>query len=120
METHGRPDIQPRIAGLCTRVKDSNEADWGKLVRPMNKYLNGTEKKKPILSACNLGCIKWYVEDASFTVHPDHKSHSGLNKMVLEIQPEDVVRPLSNHCYAIKSSSKVISWRPKSHGIIPA
>jgi hypothetical protein len=36
-----RPDIQPTIAVLCTRVKGLNEADWAKLVRLM-KYLNGT------------------------------------------------------------------------------
>jgi hypothetical protein len=36
-----RPDIQPTIAVLCTRVKGPNEADWAKLVRLM-KYLNGT------------------------------------------------------------------------------
>jgi hypothetical protein len=70
-----RPDIQPTIAVLCTRVKDSNEADWGKLVRLM-KYLNGTKKKRLHLSAGNLRCIKWYV-DASFAVHPDYKSHTG-------------------------------------------
>jgi hypothetical protein len=40
-----RPDIHPTMAVLCTRVKDPNEADWGKLVRPM-KYLNGTKKKR--------------------------------------------------------------------------
>jgi hypothetical protein len=70
-----RPDIQPMIAVLCTRVKDLNEADWGKLVRLM-KYLNGTKKKRLTLSAGNLRCIKWYV-DASFAVHPDFKSHAG-------------------------------------------
>jgi hypothetical protein len=36
-----RPDIQPTIAVLCTRVKGPNEANWAKLVRLM-KYLNGT------------------------------------------------------------------------------
>ena len=35
-----RPVIQPTIAVLCTRVKDPNKADWGKIVRLM-KYLNG-------------------------------------------------------------------------------
>jgi hypothetical protein len=53
-----RPNIQPTIAVLCTRVKDPNEADWGKLVRLM-KYLNGTKNKRLTLSAGNLCCIKW-------------------------------------------------------------
>jgi hypothetical protein len=70
-----RPDIQPTIAVLCTRVKRLNEADWAKLVRLM-KYLNGTRELKLTLSADNLHCIKWYV-DASFAVHPDYKSHTG-------------------------------------------
>jgi hypothetical protein len=55
-----RPDIQPTIDVLCTRVKGPNEADWAKLVR----------------LADNLHCIKLYV-DASFAVHPDYKSHTG-------------------------------------------
>jgi hypothetical protein len=71
-----RPDIQPTIAVLCTRVKEPNEADWwGKLVRMM-RYLNGTTKLRLTLSAGNLHCIKWYM-DASFAVHPDFKSHAG-------------------------------------------
>jgi hypothetical protein len=59
-----RPDIQPTIDVLCTRVKGPNEADWAKLVRLM-KYLNGMRELKLTLSADNLHCIKWYV-DASF------------------------------------------------------
>lgn len=70
-----RPDIQPTIAGLCTRVKEPDESDWSKLVRLM-KYLNGTRRRKLILSADSLHVIKWYV-DASFAVHPDFKSHTG-------------------------------------------
>jgi hypothetical protein len=76
------PNIQPTIAVLCTRVKDLNEADWGKLVRRM-KYLNGTKKKILTLSAGNLCCIKWYV-DASFAVHPGFKSYTGATTMSFE------------------------------------
>jgi hypothetical protein len=70
-----RPDIQPTIAVLCTRVKGPNEADWAKLVRLM-KYLNGMRELKLTLSAENLHCIKWYM-DTSFAVHPDFKSYTG-------------------------------------------
>jgi hypothetical protein len=70
-----RPDIQPTIAVLCTRVKEPNESDYTKLLRMM-KYLNGTRHLRLILSAGNLHCIKWFV-DASFAVHPDYKSHTG-------------------------------------------
>ena len=70
-----RPDIQQTIAVLCTRVQNSNESDWKKLVRLL-KYLNGSKRKHLTLSADNLKIIKWYV-DASFAVHPDFKSHTG-------------------------------------------
>jgi hypothetical protein len=40
------------------------------------KYLNGTRELKLTLSADNLHCIQWYV-DESFAVHPDYKSHTG-------------------------------------------
>ena len=71
----GRPDIQPAIAGLCTRVKEPDESDWSKLVRLM-KFLNKTRKRVLTLHADSLHVIKWYV-DASFAVHPDFKSHTG-------------------------------------------
>jgi hypothetical protein len=41
-----RPDIQPTIAVLCTRVKGPNKADLATLVRLM-KYLNGTMRAGP-------------------------------------------------------------------------
>ena len=71
-----RPDIQPTIAVLCTRVKDSNEGDWKKLLR-LIKYLNGTREMVLTLSADNASIIKWYV-DVAFAVHPDFKSHTGI------------------------------------------
>ena len=70
-----RPDIQPTIAWLCSRVKEPDETDWEKLVR-LIKYLNGTQDKVLTLSADNLRVLKWFV-DASFAVHPDFKSHTG-------------------------------------------
>ena len=70
-----RPDIQPTITGLCTRVKEPTQTDWSKLQRMM-KYLNGTPDKKLVLSADDLHVVKWYV-NAAFVVHPDYKSHTG-------------------------------------------
>ncbi len=70
-----RPDIQPTIAALCTRVKSPNTDDWRKLVR-LQKYLHCARKDKLILSADDLHVIKWCV-DAAFAVHPDFKSHTG-------------------------------------------
>ena len=76
-----RPDIQPTIAVLCTRVKAPNESDWDKLIRLL-KFLNGTRDDVLTLSADDLGVIKWYV-DAAFAVHPDFKSHTGKSAFLL-------------------------------------
>ena len=70
-----RPDIQPTIAALCTRVCNSNEGDLKKLQRLM-KYLNETREMVLKLAADKSNVIKWYV-DASFAVHQDFKSHTG-------------------------------------------
>ena len=70
-----RPDIQPTVAALCTRVKDPNQDDWNKLIRLL-KYINGTREDRLFLSADDLSVIKWYV-DVAFAVHPDFKSHTG-------------------------------------------
>jgi hypothetical protein len=70
-----RPDIQPSIAVLCTRVKEPNENDWRKLIHLL-EFLNCTRDEELTLGADDLRVIKWYV-DASFAVHPDFKSHTG-------------------------------------------
>jgi len=75
LSKRGRPDIHLTVAVLCTRVQNSTESDWQRLIRLM-KYLNSTRKKVLTLSADNLKVVKWYV-DASFGVHPDFKSHTG-------------------------------------------
>ena len=70
-----RPDIHPVISILCTRVKESTESDWAKLVRMM-KYLHSTWWFTLNITAEDITIIKWMV-DASFAVHPDYKSHTG-------------------------------------------
>ena len=70
-----RPDIQPTIAFLSTRVISPTEMDWKKLIRLL-EYLHGTSELKLKLRADNLRVIKWYV-DASYAVHPDYRSHTG-------------------------------------------
>ena len=70
-----RPDLNPAIAVLCTRVKQPTSKDWNKL-RRMMLFLNGTRDDKLILSADDLHVIKWFA-DCSFAVHPDFKSHTG-------------------------------------------
>ena len=70
-----RPNIQPTIAVLSTRVKEPTKGDWEKLVRLM-KYLNGTSKMALTLSANNLHVVWWFV-DVAYAVHPNFKSHTG-------------------------------------------
>ncbi len=75
----GRPDIQPVIAALATRVKEPNRGDWNKLCRMM-KYLYTTQEDKLTLTAGNLHVLEWPV-DVAFAVHPDYRSHTGGNML---------------------------------------
>ena len=59
----GRPDIQPVIEFLSTRVYVPNENDRRKLVRLMN-YPKYTVGKVLILEAENTHTILWYVNVA--------------------------------------------------------
>ena len=72
-----RPDIQPTVAVLATRVKSPNEADWNKLIR-LFKYVNGTKEFHLTITIDDVKIIRWFI-DASFAVHPDFKSHTGGN-----------------------------------------
>jgi len=70
-----RPDIQVAVAFLTTRVQESDEDDWKKLLRLL-QYLNTTKDLVLTLEADKCNIIKWYV-DASFGVHDDLRSHTG-------------------------------------------
>ena len=70
-----RPDIQTGNSVLSTRIKESNESDWKKLVRLM-KYLNGTKGRHLTLRIEDPTTIIWSI-DASFGVHDDFVSHTG-------------------------------------------
>jgi len=72
-----RPDLQPTIPFLCTRVKEPDVDDWKKLLR-MLKYLQQTKDLELTLEAQggNIIICKWYL-DAAFAVHQDMKSHTG-------------------------------------------
>jgi hypothetical protein len=72
----GRPDISPAIAFLSTRVQRPTEEDWNKLSRMM-KYLKKTRTDRLTLEASDKLTATWYV-DASFAVHPDFRSHTGV------------------------------------------
>jgi hypothetical protein len=80
LSSRGRPDIQPTIAFLCTRVREPTRNDWIKLRRMMS-YLYGTLNLVRTLSTTNLGVVKWHV-DTAFAVHPDYKSHTGMTMLM--------------------------------------
>ena len=65
---------------LYTRVKKPTGKDTNKLVRMM-RFLNFTVEDKLVLSAENgINTIEWHI-DASFTLHPDFRSHTGATMM---------------------------------------
>jgi hypothetical protein len=70
-----RPDIEPAIAFLSSRVKEPNEGDWNKLLRVMG-FLKGTIDDVLTLEADDTNTLTWYI-DAAFAVHADMKSHTG-------------------------------------------
>jgi hypothetical protein len=73
-----RQDIQFIVNHLCTRVNKYDESDVRKLNRLL-KYLNATKDHQLTLRAEALNPIPILVyADASFAIHPDGKSHSGL------------------------------------------
>jgi hypothetical protein len=72
-----RPDLQPTVPFLCTRVQDPDQDDWKKLLR-MLKYMEQTWDEELTLGA-EAGDILLprYYPDAAFGVHNDMKSHTG-------------------------------------------
>jgi hypothetical protein len=71
-----RPDILTTVAFLSTRVLKATEEDWKKLVK-LVRYLRGTERLGIRLEANDPTVVMAYV-DASFGVHADMRSHSGV------------------------------------------
>jgi hypothetical protein len=68
-------NIQTPVSFLMTRVKQSDEDDWGKL-KCVLTYLHSTHSLKLTLFAESLSSIRWYV-DASHQTHEDCRSHTG-------------------------------------------
>ena len=73
--TRARPDIQPAVAFMCSRVQEPTQQDWRKLLRVM-KFLKETKDVVLTIEVENMANINWYL-DASFAVHQDYKSHTG-------------------------------------------
>ena len=71
-----RVDIQTAVAFLTTRVKQPDVSDWKKLTRCV-RYLRGCKDLPLTLESDGSGIIRWWI-DASFAVHWDKKSHTGI------------------------------------------
>lgn len=67
--------MQTVVAFLTTRLQQPDVDDYKKLLQAM-QYLRGTVNMPLTLESDNAHIIKWWV-DASFTVYPDMKSHTG-------------------------------------------
>jgi hypothetical protein len=75
LEKRARPDIEPVVAFLCTRVRDADEDDWKKLKRVL-VYLKQSINDKRIIGCDGLENIFTWI-DAAFAVHPNMRSHTG-------------------------------------------
>jgi len=76
-----RPDILVAVNFLTSRVQVSTQQDYEKLIRVL-KYLYGTQKWGIILEGTDdILTLKIFI-DASYGVHADGKSHTGLVLMM--------------------------------------
>ena len=70
-----RPDIEPAISFLCTRVSSPNVVDNVKLTRVL-RYLQNTIEDCRVIGINNMDTLETWV-DAAYAVHPDMRSHTG-------------------------------------------
>ena len=75
IEKRARPDIEPTVAFLCTRVDKSDVDDWKKLKRNL-KWLKQTIDDNRIIGCDNLDSIFTWI-DAAFAVHQNMRSQTG-------------------------------------------
>jgi len=85
-----RPDLQPTVAFLTTRVTQPDVDDWKKLGRAI-KYLRGSKHLWLTLEVDDKLTIKWWI-DASFAVHPDMRSHTGATMSLGKGSPVSLSR----------------------------
>ena len=71
-----RPDLLTATSFLVSRASKATVQDWAKLER-LQKYLNGTKDLGIVLEASLPIGLTAYV-DASYAVHHDCKSHTGI------------------------------------------
>ena len=96
-----RPDILLSVSFLTTRVTKPDQDDQAKLERVI-KYLNDTSDLGIVLKADSPARIKAFV-DASYGVHDDGKSHTGL---MVSIGAGPIITKSSKQKIVTKSSTE--------------
>ncbi len=71
-----RPDIEPTVAYLCTRVAKSDHDDWEKLRRVLIFLQQTIDDVRKVGGKYGLNSLNTWI-DASYAVHPDMKSQTG-------------------------------------------
>ena len=70
-----RPDLEPTVAFLSTRVKEPDMDDWKKSKRAL-AYVKKTIDDVCVIGCENLNAVFTWV-DAAYAVHPNIRSHTG-------------------------------------------
>jgi hypothetical protein len=76
LSKRARPDVIAIVGFLCTKVKAPTKEDWKKLQRVLG-YLKGTKSCTMEMKLTGIFRFIGYIV-ASFSAHPDGKSHSGV------------------------------------------
>lgn len=76
LSKRGRPDLQTSIAFYCTRVQKADTDNQKRLSQTIRNLVS-TIHLPLILRVIEHGIIEWWV-DASFAVHEDMKSRTGM------------------------------------------
>ena len=71
----GRPDLEPTVQFMCTRVTKSTEQDWIKMRRLM-LYLKNTINERRYIAIKDKGAMFTWV-DAAYAVYEDMRSQTG-------------------------------------------
>ena len=75
LKKRGRPDLEPTVAFLSTRVSNPTVDYWKKLERAL-AYLNTTKGDVRVIGCGDINNLFTWV-DASFAVHNNMRSHTG-------------------------------------------
>jgi hypothetical protein len=96
-----RPDIDPAIAFLSSRVNDTSKDDWKKSLRVLG-FLKGTINDALTLEADDTNTLTWCT-DAAFAAHADVKSHTGA---VFTMGKGAVISSSTKQKVSLRSSTK--------------